>query len=403
MLIALIAVYLVVFAVWPEVNSLAAIGARPDGGGRFYGAGNLTETVLLAVSLEAAALLGGWWIAGVFGLRGHDRLELCRRGRRRDRRPDGRVRRARRAHVRRPLTVKRVVLGGARRGRGRGRPRRPRRGQRRVEPRHARVPARPGVARRGPRAPGAHLGRVGRVGLAWTAVVFAVSIVALVILWHAAAALSRGRCAPRGHRRLAARQRQPAATSPRPARSRTRCSGRTSGYGNRCVIEARSDTVSPRCTGPPRSHVRRASRRASPRASRRCSPGPDRPAPTSPPTSTSGRCSSTTASPSGTTSGTRAATASSPTASCTTRWRRVLGIRLLAVATVATATLAFAVLVLREWGPRGPLVEPDVRGRLGRDRPLGRVPVRARRRARAARALGAPGAAAVALRRRSRR
>src|SRR5436189_2005004 len=29
-----------------------------------------------------------------------------------------------------------------------------------------------------------------------------------------------------------------------------------------------------------------------------------------------------------------------------------LGIRLLAVATVATATLAFAVLVLREWGPR---------------------------------------------------
>ena len=67
-LIALIAVYLVVFAVWPEVNSLAAIGARPDGGGRFYGAGNLTETVLLAVSLEAAALLGGWWIAGVFGL-----------------------------------------------------------------------------------------------------------------------------------------------------------------------------------------------------------------------------------------------------------------------------------------------------------------------------------------------
>jgi hypothetical protein len=67
-LIALIAVYLVVFAVWPEVNSLAAIGARPDGGGRFYGAGNLTETVLLAVSLEAAALLGGWWIAGIFGL-----------------------------------------------------------------------------------------------------------------------------------------------------------------------------------------------------------------------------------------------------------------------------------------------------------------------------------------------
>jgi hypothetical protein len=67
-LLALVVVYLAVFAVWPEVNSLAAIGARPDGGGRFYGAGNLTETVLLTVSLEAAALLGGWWIPVVFVL-----------------------------------------------------------------------------------------------------------------------------------------------------------------------------------------------------------------------------------------------------------------------------------------------------------------------------------------------
>ena len=57
-LIALVAAYLVVFSAWPTVNSLAAIGARPDGGGRFYGAGNLVETVLLTVSLEAAALLG---------------------------------------------------------------------------------------------------------------------------------------------------------------------------------------------------------------------------------------------------------------------------------------------------------------------------------------------------------
>jgi hypothetical protein len=67
-LVALVVVYLAVFAAWPEVNSFAAIGARPDGGGRFYGAGNLTETVLLTVSLEAAALLGGWWIAAVFVL-----------------------------------------------------------------------------------------------------------------------------------------------------------------------------------------------------------------------------------------------------------------------------------------------------------------------------------------------
>jgi hypothetical protein len=56
-LVALVVAYLVVFSAWPEVNSLAAIGARPDGGGRFYGAGNLTETILLTVSLYAAALL----------------------------------------------------------------------------------------------------------------------------------------------------------------------------------------------------------------------------------------------------------------------------------------------------------------------------------------------------------
>ncbi len=57
-LAGLVAAYLVVYTARPEVNAFAAIGARPDGGGRFYGAGNLTETVLLTVSLEAAALLG---------------------------------------------------------------------------------------------------------------------------------------------------------------------------------------------------------------------------------------------------------------------------------------------------------------------------------------------------------
>jgi len=57
-LVAVVGAYLVVFTVWPEVNSLAVIGARPDGGGRFYGAGNLTETVLLTISLQAVALLG---------------------------------------------------------------------------------------------------------------------------------------------------------------------------------------------------------------------------------------------------------------------------------------------------------------------------------------------------------
>lgn len=67
-LVALVAAYLVVFLGWTEVNSFAAIGARPDGGGRFYGAGNLVETVLLTVSLEAAALLGRRAIVPVLGL-----------------------------------------------------------------------------------------------------------------------------------------------------------------------------------------------------------------------------------------------------------------------------------------------------------------------------------------------
>jgi hypothetical protein len=67
-LIALVVAYLVVFSAWPEVNSLAAIGARPDGGGRFYGAGNLVETVLLTVSLAAAALLGRRAIPAVLAL-----------------------------------------------------------------------------------------------------------------------------------------------------------------------------------------------------------------------------------------------------------------------------------------------------------------------------------------------
>ncbi len=59
---------LVVFVAWPEINSFASVGARPDGGGRFYGATNLTETVLLTVSLEAAYLLGPRWILPIAAL-----------------------------------------------------------------------------------------------------------------------------------------------------------------------------------------------------------------------------------------------------------------------------------------------------------------------------------------------
>ena len=50
--------FLVVLAVWPEVNALAAIGPHPDGGGRFYGVTNQVETLLLAPSLAAGALAG---------------------------------------------------------------------------------------------------------------------------------------------------------------------------------------------------------------------------------------------------------------------------------------------------------------------------------------------------------
>jgi hypothetical protein len=57
--------FLTVMAVWPEVNALAAIGPHPDGGGRFYGVTNQVETLLLAPSLAAAALVG---VAGAAAL-----------------------------------------------------------------------------------------------------------------------------------------------------------------------------------------------------------------------------------------------------------------------------------------------------------------------------------------------
>src|SRR5205085_5868952 len=50
-----------VFAVlWaePRWNSLAALGARPDGGGRFYGVNNQISTLLLPPALALGALAG---------------------------------------------------------------------------------------------------------------------------------------------------------------------------------------------------------------------------------------------------------------------------------------------------------------------------------------------------------
>lgn len=66
--------YLVALAAWPDVNSLAAIGPHPDGGGRFYGVTNEVETLLLAPVLAGGPLAGvlglalvGWSKAGADG------------------------------------------------------------------------------------------------------------------------------------------------------------------------------------------------------------------------------------------------------------------------------------------------------------------------------------------------
>ena len=57
-LAGLMAAFLVVLVAWPEVPALAAIGPRPDGGGRFYGITNSLETLLLVPTLVPAAILG---------------------------------------------------------------------------------------------------------------------------------------------------------------------------------------------------------------------------------------------------------------------------------------------------------------------------------------------------------
>jgi len=57
----LAAVFAFLYAVmWakPEWNSLAALGPRPDGGGRFYGVNNQVSTLLLSPALVLAALAG---------------------------------------------------------------------------------------------------------------------------------------------------------------------------------------------------------------------------------------------------------------------------------------------------------------------------------------------------------
>jgi cytochrome c551/c552 len=54
--------YLLVLALSPETNSLAVLGARPDGGGRFYGTTNQVETLLLAPFIAAVTVGGLPWL-----------------------------------------------------------------------------------------------------------------------------------------------------------------------------------------------------------------------------------------------------------------------------------------------------------------------------------------------------
>jgi cytochrome c551/c552 len=69
-----VAAFLLVFAILlaadPELNSLAVLGARPDGGGRFYGIGNQVETLLLPPVIAAVAAGGMRWLVplGVLAL-----------------------------------------------------------------------------------------------------------------------------------------------------------------------------------------------------------------------------------------------------------------------------------------------------------------------------------------------
>jgi cytochrome c551/c552 len=46
----------------PHLSTLAELGARPDGGGRFYGIGNQVETLLLPPVLAAVAVGGTRWL-----------------------------------------------------------------------------------------------------------------------------------------------------------------------------------------------------------------------------------------------------------------------------------------------------------------------------------------------------
>lgn len=61
----LLGAYGLVLALSPETNALMAIGPHPWSGGRFYGVTNQIETLLLAPTLAAAIVLGGWRVVAL--------------------------------------------------------------------------------------------------------------------------------------------------------------------------------------------------------------------------------------------------------------------------------------------------------------------------------------------------
>jgi hypothetical protein len=63
--VAFLAAYLCLLVFDTQLNSLAVLGARPDGGVRFYGVTNQLETLLLAPTIAAAAADGLPWLIGV--------------------------------------------------------------------------------------------------------------------------------------------------------------------------------------------------------------------------------------------------------------------------------------------------------------------------------------------------
>ena len=206
-LLSIFVVYAVVLATSQETSSLAAFGPHPDGGVRFYGISNQVETLLLVPGLLGAALLGASFVpvvgalvlvvVGASGL-GADGGGILVFGA---------------GFLFLWLTAARDLAHGAKRracwrsgGRAGARPRRRRRGSRRLEPHQPHARWRAGRPGRGARAPLAgvtrrvrrHLARDGdHLGVARSACVACIP----------PAALGRRRRRARRARRLAARQR----------------------------------------------------------------------------------------------------------------------------------------------------------------------------------------------------